>query len=72
MNAEWLDVIPWILGAAAVGLSFLVFPGAAPLAEPLPQPVPVPVPVPVQRGSNVVDLAEFRARRAQGAQRTTV
>lgn len=68
MNAEWLDVIPWILGAAAVGLSFLVFPGAAPLAEPLPQPVPVPV----QRGSNVVDLAEFRARRAQGAQRTTV
>ncbi len=64
MNAEWLDVIPWILGAAAVGLSFLVFPGAAPLAAPLPQPVP--------QGSNVVDLAEFRARRAQGAQRTTV
>jgi len=64
MQAEWLDVIPWILGAAAVGLSFLVFPSVG--AQSPMEPLPVP------RDSNVVDLAEFRARRTRTAQRTSV
>lgn len=59
MTGEWLDVIPWVLGAAAVGLSFLVFPG--------PQAAPSPAPS-AGNGSNVIDLAEFRARRANRPQ----
>lgn len=54
--SEWLDVIPWILGATAVTLGFLIFPG--------PTETPIPIEAPV-RGADVIDLAEFRQRRQQ-------
>lgn len=59
--SEWLDVIPWILGATAVSLGFLLFQGPPPV-----MPVEAEVPVPVTSGgAQVIDLAEFRQRRAQ-------
>ena len=59
--SEWLNVIPWVLGATAVSLGFLLFQSPAP---PLPAEAEV-------RGAEVIDLAEFRQRRAQ-AQSTGV
>lgn len=65
--SEWLEVVPWVLGAVAVTLGFLVFPG-------VPQPTPAvgaaPAPHPTAepgRSAVVIDLAEFRQRKLQAA-----
>ena len=49
MPAEWLDVVPWILGAVAVGLTFVLFPGPAPEEGTV---------------AEVIDLDQFRRRAA--------
>lgn len=59
MTPEWLSVVPWILGAMAVGLGVLVFTDAEPAIEPRPGQ-------PAQATAQVIDLAEFR-RRSQAA-----
>lgn len=51
MPAEWLDVVPWILGAVAVGMTFLLFPG--PVVEE-------------GELAEVIDLDQFRRRMAAG------
>ena len=58
--SEWLDVVPWILGATAISLGFLLFQGPPPAI-----PVEAEVPVPATSGAQVIDLAEFRQRRQQ-------
>lgn len=57
--SEWLDVIPWVLGATAISLGFLLFQGPPPQIEESPEVAPAGT------GAQIIDLAEFRQRRQQ-------